>query len=113
MSDDPVHPTAPHGGCRSRGGCRTGHRPAAAAHAAARRAGPTRTPDPDVVALLGTLSRDAFLADLETLAAHPTRRSESAGFDEAATWAPDRARSRPATRSRPSRCRAAAAAAAT
>ena len=44
-------------------------------------------PDPDVVALLGTLSRDAFLADLETLAAHHTRRSESTGFDEVATWA--------------------------
>ena len=43
--------------------------------------------DPDVVALLGTLSREAFLADLATITAHRTRRSSSAGFDEAATWA--------------------------
>jgi Zn-dependent M28 family amino/carboxypeptidase len=77
------------------GGCRTGQRPAAApvavdpAVAQARRATPT-DPDPAVLALLDTLSRDAFLADLATLAAHPTRRSESAGFDEAATWAADR-----------------------
>jgi Zn-dependent M28 family amino/carboxypeptidase len=80
----PISPTGPH----RHGGCRTGHRPAAAsllvpAPSPARRA----APDPDVVALLGTLSRDAFLADLETLAAHHTRRSDSAGFDKVATWA--------------------------
>jgi Zn-dependent M28 family amino/carboxypeptidase len=45
------------------------------------------TSDPDVLARLDTLSRDNFVADLETLAAHPTRRSDSAGFDAAATWA--------------------------
>ena len=55
--------------------------------APARRAAQRRQPDPAVRALLDTLSRDAFLADLATLAAHPTRRSDSAGFDEAATWA--------------------------
>jgi Zn-dependent M28 family amino/carboxypeptidase len=42
---------------------------------------------PDVVAALDALDRDRFLADLRTLAAHPTRRSDSAGFDDAATWA--------------------------
>jgi Zn-dependent M28 family amino/carboxypeptidase len=75
------------------GGCRTGRPPAAvavdAAVVQARRAAPV-DPDPAVLALLDTLSRDAFLADLATLAAHPTRRSESAGFDAAATWAADR-----------------------
>ena len=77
------------------GGCRTGRPPSAApvavdaAVAQARRAAPAE-PDPAVLALLDTLSRDAFLADLATLAAHPTRRSESAGFDAAATWAADR-----------------------
>ena len=86
--DDPVPrpstPTGPH----RHGGCRTGHRPPAARPLVS---APSRVeraaPDPDVVALLGTLSRDAFLADLETLAAHHTRRSESTGFDEVATWA--------------------------
>jgi Zn-dependent M28 family amino/carboxypeptidase len=74
------------------GGCRTGRSPGAApvavdaAVAQARRAAPAQ-PDPAVLALLGTLSRDAYLADLATLAGHPTRRSDSAGFDEAATWA--------------------------
>ena len=77
------------------GGCRTGRPPSAApvavdaAVAQARRAAPAE-PDPAVLALLDTLSRDAFLADLATLAAHPTRRSESAGFDAAATWAAER-----------------------
>jgi Zn-dependent M28 family amino/carboxypeptidase len=77
------------------GGCRTGRPPAAAPVAAdaavaqARRATPAE-PDPAVLALLDTLSRDAFLADLATLAAHPTRRSDSTGFDEAATWAAGR-----------------------
>jgi Zn-dependent M28 family amino/carboxypeptidase len=72
------------------GGCRTG-RPAAAptavddAVAAARRIA-AAPPDPDVLALLDTLSRDAFVADLTTLAAHPTRRSDSDGFDDAARW---------------------------
>ncbi|MDT7581510.1 MAG: hypothetical protein QOK35_2774 [Pseudonocardiales bacterium] len=78
------------------GGCRTGRPPAApvtagtadSAAAVARRAEPA-VPDPAVLALLDTLSRDAFLADLRTLAAHPTRRSDSAGFDDAATWAAD------------------------
>ena len=80
----PTTPTVPH----RHGGCRTGHRPpvprppVSAPSPAARVA-----PDPDVVTLLGTLSRDAFLADLETLAAHHTRRSESTGFDEVAAWA--------------------------
>ena len=68
------------------GGCRTGARPPGVVPArdlhVARLA-----PDPDVVALLGALSRDAFLADLRTLAGYPTRRSDSPGFDEAATWA--------------------------
>jgi Zn-dependent M28 family amino/carboxypeptidase len=78
-------PTHRHGGCRT--GRPAGARPVAIddAVAAARRAGPTE-PDPAVLELLATLSRDAFLADVATLAAHPTRRSESAGFDEAATW---------------------------
>jgi Zn-dependent M28 family amino/carboxypeptidase len=44
-------------------------------------------PDPDVLTRLDGLSRDAFCADLETLAAYPTRRSDSDGFDEAARWA--------------------------
>ena len=76
-------PTHRHGGCRS--GRPAVARPVAIDDAVARRAGPTE-PDPAVLALLDTLSRDAVLADLATLAAHPTRRSESAGFDEAATW---------------------------
>ena len=80
-------PTTPAGRHRH-GGCRTGHRPPAA-HLLV--SAPSRAqrvaPDPAIVALLGTLSRDAFLADLETLAAHQTRRSDSAGFDEVATWA--------------------------
>jgi Zn-dependent M28 family amino/carboxypeptidase len=76
------------------GGCRTGRPPGArpvtvdAAVARARRLGPAE-PDPAVLALLDTLSRDAFLADVATLAAHPTRRSGSAGFDEATRWAGD------------------------
>ena len=68
------------------GGCRTGARPPGAVLARALVIA-RRAPDPGVVALLGTLSRDAFLADLQTLAAHHTRRSDSAGFDEAAAWA--------------------------
>jgi len=68
------------------GGCRTGARPPGAVLARALVIA-RRAPDPGVVALLGTLSRDAFLADLQTLAAHHTRRSDSAGFDEAATCA--------------------------
>ena len=80
----PSTPTGPH----RHGGCRTGHRPPAARPLASAASRAERVaPDPDVVALLGTLSRDAFLADLETLAAHHTRRSESTGFDEVATWA--------------------------
>jgi Zn-dependent M28 family amino/carboxypeptidase len=43
--------------------------------------------DPDVVALLDTISREGFVGDLSTITAHRTRRSDSAGFDEAATWA--------------------------
>ena len=82
--------TDPHAAHRY-GGCRTGRPPAAApttvdVAAVARRAGPI-DPDPAVVTVLDTLSRDAYLADVVTLAAHPTRRSESAGFDAAATWA--------------------------
>ena len=69
-------PTHRHGGCRS--GRPAVARPVAIDDAVARRAGPTE-PDPAVLALLDTLSRDAVLADLATLAAHPTRRSESAG----------------------------------
>jgi Zn-dependent M28 family amino/carboxypeptidase len=54
----------------------------------ARRVAPAAPPDPEIVArLLDTLSRDAFVADLQALAAHPTRRSDSAGFDDAARWA--------------------------
>ena len=78
----PSSPPDPH----RHGGCRTGHRPPGAVTAAA----PVTerlAQDPDVVALLGTLSREAFLADLATITAHRTRRSSSAGFDEAATWA--------------------------
>ena len=78
----PSSPPDPH----RHGGCRTGHRPPGAVTAAA----PVTerlVRDPDVVALLGTLSREAFLADLATITAHRTRRSSSAGFDEAATWA--------------------------
>jgi Zn-dependent M28 family amino/carboxypeptidase len=80
----PPEPVVAHGGCR------TGRRPPVdvsdgSAVAAALRVAPA-VPDPDVVTLLDTLSRDAFLADLQTLAAHPTRRSESDGFDDAATW---------------------------
>ena len=75
-------PTDPH----RHGGCRTGPRPPAAV--AVRPFVTERLArSPDVVALLDALSRDAFLADLQTLAAHHTRRSDSAGFDEAATWA--------------------------
>lgn len=69
------------------GGCRAGHRPPAHALVSPAHRVERVAPDPDVVELVGTLSRDAFLADLGTLAAHHTRRSESAGFDEAATWA--------------------------
>jgi Zn-dependent M28 family amino/carboxypeptidase len=78
----PSSPPDPH----RHGGCRTGHRPPGAVTAAA----PVTerlAQDPDVVALLATLSREAFLADLEAITAHRTRRSSSAGFDEAATWA--------------------------
>ena len=78
----PSSPPDPH----RHGGCRTGHRPPGAVTAAA----PVTARlvrDPDVVALLATLSREAFLADLATITAHRTRRSSSAGFDEAATWA--------------------------
>ena len=78
----PSSPSDPH----RHGGCRTGHRPPGAVTAAA----PVTerlAQDPDVVALLGALSREAFLADLATITAHRTRRSSSAGFDEAATWA--------------------------
>jgi Zn-dependent M28 family amino/carboxypeptidase len=68
------------------GGCRTGHRPpgvvAVPAAALERRAR-----DPDVVALLDTLSREGFVGDLQTITAHRTRRSDSAEFDEVATWA--------------------------
>ena len=80
----PSTPTGPH----RHGGCRTGHRPPAAHPLVSAASRAERVaPDPDVVALLGTLSRDAFLADLETLAAHHTRRSESTGFDDVVTWA--------------------------
>jgi Zn-dependent M28 family amino/carboxypeptidase len=68
------------------GGCRTGRRPLVDFSDGAAVAALRVAPDPDVVTLLDTLSRDAFLADLQTLAAHPTRRSESDGFDGAATW---------------------------
>ena len=44
-------------------------------------------PDPDVLARLDALSRDAFCADLQNLAAYATRRCGSDGFDEAARWA--------------------------
>jgi Zn-dependent M28 family amino/carboxypeptidase len=70
------------------GGCRTGGPPSAA-----RLAGPVAAtvpvaePDPAVLGRLDALSRDAFLADLRTLAAHPTRRSDGEGFDDAARWA--------------------------
>ena len=77
-------PTASH----RHGGCRTGHRPPGPHPLVSPPSRVERAaPDPDVVALLGTLSREAFLADLETLAAHHTRRSDSTGFDEVATWA--------------------------
>ena len=77
-------PTASH----RHGGCRTGHRPPGPHPLVSPPSRVERAaPDPDVVALLGTLSRDAFLADLETLAAHHTRHSDSTGFDEVATWA--------------------------
>jgi Zn-dependent M28 family amino/carboxypeptidase len=80
----PSNPTVPH----RHGGCRTGHRPPGAQQLVSVPSRIERAARaPDVVALLGTLSRDAFLADLETLAAHHTRRSESTGFDEVATWA--------------------------
>lgn len=68
------------------GGCRGGRRPPAAV--AVRPLVTERLArDPDVAAVLDTLTRDAFLADLRTLAAYPTRRSDSAGFAEAAAWA--------------------------
>ena len=73
------------------GGCRTSRPPSArpipmdTAVAAARQVAPA-PPDPEMIALLDSLSRDAFVADLETLAAHPTRRSDSDGFDAAARW---------------------------
>lgn len=80
----PPTPSRPH----RHGGCRTGHRPPGARPLVSAVSRAERVaPDPDVVALLGTLCRDAFLADLGTLAAHHTRRSESTGFDEVATWA--------------------------
>jgi FMN phosphatase YigB (HAD superfamily) len=53
----------------------------------ARRADPDAEPDPDVLTRFETLTRDGFLADLTTLAAYPTRRSDSDGFDDAARWA--------------------------
>ena len=68
------------------GGCRTGHRPPGVAVVAALVAERVAQA-PDVVALLGSLSREAFVADLQTITAHSTRLSGSAGFDEAATWA--------------------------
>ena len=80
--------TVPSGPVVAHGGCRTGPRPSAPSTvdaAVARRLAPA-PPDPDVLALLDTLSRDAFVADLQTLAEHPTRRSDSAGFDDAARW---------------------------
>jgi Zn-dependent M28 family amino/carboxypeptidase len=70
------------------GGCRTGGPPSAA-----RLAGPVAAtvpaaePGSAVLGRLDALSRDAFLADLRTLAAHPTRRSDGEGFDDAARWA--------------------------
>ena len=78
----PTIPSSRHGGCRA------GHRPPVAPTlvSAALRA-ERAAPDPAVLTLLDGLSRDAFVADLETLAAHHTRRSDSSGFDEAATWA--------------------------
>jgi Zn-dependent M28 family amino/carboxypeptidase len=82
VSSGAVSPPAAH----RHGGCRTGHRPSGAVAAAA----PVTerlVQDPDVVALLGTLSREAFLADLATITAHRTRLSSSAGFDDVATWA--------------------------
>lgn len=90
MEATPVVPTTPPtpAGLQPHGGCRTGHRPPAGRPLVSVASRAERVaPDPDVVALLDTLSRDAFLADLKTLAAHHTRRSESTGFDEVATWA--------------------------
>jgi Zn-dependent M28 family amino/carboxypeptidase len=69
-----------HGGCRA-----VRSLPDTPVVRAARRV--VADPDPDVLARLDALSRDAFCADLETLAAFPTRRSDSDGFDEAARWA--------------------------
>ncbi|MDT0350386.1 M28 family metallopeptidase [Pseudonocardia charpentierae] len=70
------------------GGCRAGHRPSVATTLVSPALRAERAaPDPAVLRLLDGLSRDAFVADLETLAAHHTRRSDSSGFDEAATWA--------------------------
>ena len=48
---------------------------------------PPGEPAAAVVAALDTLDPGRFLADVRTLAAHPTRRSDSDGFDAAATWA--------------------------
>ena len=70
------------------GGCRTGRsRDQRTAVLSPSRAELVAPSDPDVLARLDTLSRDDFVADLETLADHPTRRSDSAGLDVTATWA--------------------------
>jgi Zn-dependent M28 family amino/carboxypeptidase len=69
------------------GGCRTGRPPSLGRLAGpVRSAVPAGVQDPEVLTRLDALSRDAFLADLRTLAAHPTRRSDSADFDEVAGW---------------------------
>jgi Zn-dependent M28 family amino/carboxypeptidase len=80
----PSGPTTVHG----HGGCRAGRPlPDAAVVRPGRRAARDSDPDPDVLARLDALSRKGFLADLATLTAYPTRRSDSEGFDEAARWA--------------------------
>jgi Zn-dependent M28 family amino/carboxypeptidase len=85
-SSSPSDPSSAVGPQRH-GGCRTGRPPSPG-----RLAGPVLSAvpaveqDPEVLTRLDALSRDAFLADLQTLAAHPTRRSDSADFDEVASW---------------------------
>jgi Zn-dependent M28 family amino/carboxypeptidase len=75
-------------GHRHGGGCRADRPgPDLSVVRAVGRVAASLPPDPEVLARLDTLSREGFLADLATLAAYPTRRSDSDGFDEAAHWA--------------------------
>ena len=120
-TNDRLTPATAHlgtGGCRTPAwrqtpAARPGRRGRRPPVAQARRAAQGLQPDPAVLALLDTLSRDAPLADLATLAAHPTRRSDSAGFDEAATCAAGRLEEGRVRGHEPRPCRAAAAGAGT